>query len=464
MAATGVKAEEGWQSLGDFLSESEPNTLADNDPEQTPASIPVRREVSTMAFDDPTLETFREGIRQMLALPRSDPWNWYNIARIHEEDPRHNSWFFLPWHRAYLHMFEEACRVLTGDTSFALPYWDWTRNPGAPSQFYGANNPLDISSFSDQDRAASAGTPMPSEAVGQRVMDRILSENNFELFAGTPDAAVLLEQRPHNQVHVIIGGVMASYSSPLDALFWAHHANVDRLWSLWNANGHSNTSSQSWLSETFRNQFVNADRQLIDVRVSDTQDTRQMNYVYEGIEPLDGTRGSRRMRSLRFSPAARGSNRQPSRLDQVTTIPIDLGASSFRFDPVSFSGSSGKRLLLRLGDITPPATEADMMVDVYLNASNLASASRGENAAHLAGSFSFYSISPTAENSGSGHHAHHQASFLLDITDTAKQLANNGRFDTRQLDVQLLPRSHFSGNGRRSDFTVGQVELQVADS
>ena len=42
-----------------------------------------------------------------------------------------------------------------------------------------------------------------------------------------------LEERLHNPVHAIIGKQMGSASSPNDPVFFLHHANVDRLWDLW---------------------------------------------------------------------------------------------------------------------------------------------------------------------------------------------------------------------------------------
>jgi tyrosinase len=41
------------------------------------------------------------------------------------------------------------------------------------------------------------------------------------------------ETRPHNPVHNLIGGSMATMQSPLDPIFFLHHCNVDRLWHAW---------------------------------------------------------------------------------------------------------------------------------------------------------------------------------------------------------------------------------------
>jgi tyrosinase len=44
--------------------------------------------------------------------------NWAGAA--------HNSPTFLPWHRQYLHLFEQMLREVSGNPRLALPYWDWT--------------------------------------------------------------------------------------------------------------------------------------------------------------------------------------------------------------------------------------------------------------------------------------------------------------------------------------------------
>ena len=42
-----------------------------------------------------------------------------------------------------------------------------------------------------------------------------------------------IENGPHRLIHVIIGGHMRTNYSPADPLFYLHHSNVDRIWSMW---------------------------------------------------------------------------------------------------------------------------------------------------------------------------------------------------------------------------------------
>jgi tyrosinase len=82
------------------------------------------------------IESYKKAIRAMLALPATDPRNWYRYALIHALDCPHGNWWFLPWHRGYVGWFERICRELSGDPDFALPYWDWTKEPRVPKVMF----------------------------------------------------------------------------------------------------------------------------------------------------------------------------------------------------------------------------------------------------------------------------------------------------------------------------------------
>jgi tyrosinase len=96
----------------------------------------VRRCVTASDFPSATLESFKRAIRAMLALPPSDPRNWYRQALVHLFDCPHANWWFLPWHRGYLYHFEAICRELSGDPAFAVPFWDWTAAPQVPDALF----------------------------------------------------------------------------------------------------------------------------------------------------------------------------------------------------------------------------------------------------------------------------------------------------------------------------------------
>ncbi|TIV60819.1 tyrosinase family protein [Mesorhizobium sp.] len=287
--------------------------------QSTAAAPKLRYSILDPKLPANVVPTMKAAITKMLALPPSDPRNWYRMAILHAVDCPHGNWWFLPWHRAYIASFEAICRELTGDSDFALPYWDWTADPAVPAvMFEGVLTPTDNAYVEtgaafraafepivkaadwwaivkDKDGMLDAGSTyfqLLSRAVrfpddlwfdvfdnpmGQFWFDRkqgrgldakapeldattqrcvsplyvlaALGASDFLTFA-SPKAPVhsamsgfgILELYPHNNVHNCVGGspynngkggYMQNNLSPLDPIFWLHHANVDRLWDVW---------------------------------------------------------------------------------------------------------------------------------------------------------------------------------------------------------------------------------------
>jgi tyrosinase len=218
----------------------------------------VRKEINTLGATDPDLVTFKLAVGMMKALPVNDQRNWLNQANIHANFCPHGNWLFLPWHRAYLYRFEEICRQLTGSTTFALPYWNWTKNPRVPAVFFDTTSPL-----YDSSRTVGPTTTISTAVTGAAVIDTIVGEPNFLLFAsGALSAAAYqrdfavfgpLEATPHNNVHTFIGGNMGVVAlSPRDPVFWTHHNMIERIWVDWNMKrGHPNTNDPAWTGRHF---------------------------------------------------------------------------------------------------------------------------------------------------------------------------------------------------------------------
>ncbi|EES13482.1 polyphenol oxidase II, chloroplastic [Sorghum bicolor] len=104
---------------------------------------------------------YKEAVRKMRALDKSNPLSFAAQAAVHESycdghyrlDPSeknrpfdvHFSWIFAPWHRMYIYFYERALGDLIGDDTFALPYWGWDTpaGMGIPAVFKGDDdNPL----------------------------------------------------------------------------------------------------------------------------------------------------------------------------------------------------------------------------------------------------------------------------------------------------------------------------------
>lgn len=90
------------------------------------------------------LASYKKAIQVMLDLPPTNPQNWFRNAFIHIFDCPHGNWWFYSWHRGFLGYFEETIRNLSGDSTFAIPFWDWTTLPQIPDvMFDGVLTPTD---------------------------------------------------------------------------------------------------------------------------------------------------------------------------------------------------------------------------------------------------------------------------------------------------------------------------------
>lgn len=86
--------------------------------------LKVRKNVNALTPDE--LKRLRDAIAQMHTYDDyyMDERSFNYWARIHASNCQHNWEEFLPWHRAYLYLFEKRLQDI--DPSITLPYWDWT--------------------------------------------------------------------------------------------------------------------------------------------------------------------------------------------------------------------------------------------------------------------------------------------------------------------------------------------------
>lgn len=150
----------------------------------------------------------------------------------------HHSELFLPWHRAYLYLFEKALQERVPGVT--VPWWDWTSGhaEGIPAAYArrraeGRKNPLFDSPIQPSGRTSprqarttrAPGAPgsLPSPAT----VETILDNRDFVTFQTQLESI-------HDGVHVWVGGTMESIATAAyDPIFWAHHCMIDRLWYLW---------------------------------------------------------------------------------------------------------------------------------------------------------------------------------------------------------------------------------------
>jgi tyrosinase len=251
----------------------------------------------------------------MMSRKPDDVTGWIYQANIHGtyDQPvlkdwnqcQHGSFFFPSWHRMYLYYFERILRAASGDSTFALPYWDYTSPaeralPIVFRQPADESNPLYITARAE---GVNEGAQLPASATSYSVAfgyvnfsartSSSLSFGGQELPApvhfGQPHGQ--LEQQPHDVIHDLLGGQDGDMSDPnlaaRDPIFWLHHSNIDRLWKRWldQGGGRSDPIDNSvWMNQTFSFYDENgAEQQLSGKDILETQE--QLCYAYDDDPP-----------------------------------------------------------------------------------------------------------------------------------------------------------------------------------
>ena len=99
----------------------------------------------------------------------------------------------------------------------------------------------------------------------------------------------LIKNAPHGSVLVRTGDpnlkTMGNfYSAARDPLFNAHHANVDRMWVLWENLSKRNRdfTEPDWLNASFI--FYDKNAQAVRVKVKDCLDLTQLGFTYQNVD------------------------------------------------------------------------------------------------------------------------------------------------------------------------------------
>lgn len=419
-----------------------------NPPDPPPDDVvpdrPIRKNIATLADTDPILLAFQAGVAAMKALPTSDPRNWQRQAQIHQDFCPHGNWLFLPWHRAYLHYFERIIRKLSGDPSFALPYWHWGKSPQIPAAFWGGTtSPL------WHPRDALPASTADGDFIGKCVLCEILDEPNFLLFgsgsiplAGSQRANGgygPLEARPHNYVHGFVGGDMGSFMSPLDPVFWCHHNMIELCWYDWNLlRGNANTNDAAWTQRSF-NEFFDEDGNGVQISVQDMLTFPLVQYQYDAPVYDDChtcPTVTRPITARRLTTSAEGKqasaelnagrpvqfNAQPFGQMSVQGLRLNQPRSLQMAAPqqtLTALKERKARVLLRLSGVEDrPAGE--VLVRVFVNKPD-ASPDTPTSDPHFVTTFAFFG------------HGHHTRVFNIDATEAIRRVAGAGTDVTVQL-------------------------------
>lgn len=298
----------------------------------------IRKSVWKLKATDKTLEWYEKAVAVMKQRPITDSTSWRYQAAIHEyraaQDPlgqpgetlptkaeqkkywtqcQHGSWYFLSWHRMYLHHFEEivaaAVASLGGPADWALPYWNYSdaSDPNArrlpiafrsPTKSDGSVNALFVE---DRNDGVNDGGPVGDE--GDVALVGPLGEPDFVSppfgsgFGG-PQTGFMhgggqigaVERVPHGAMHVAVGGWMGGFNTAaLDPIFWLHHCNIDRLWEVWLRRDPNHVNpAQAWPSAV-KFDFRDVDGKAVKMTSGQVVDTTAapLSYSYDDTsDPL----------------------------------------------------------------------------------------------------------------------------------------------------------------------------------
>ncbi len=250
--------------------------------------IRPRRPASTLSAAEVTkLKAAYKAMRDLATSDPNDPRGFTHQANVHcwncgQSTQIHNKWSFFAWHRAELYFHEKILGKLINDPDFRLPYWDWDvashrTIPGPYTSPNDATNPL-----FNATRTKSPTDQVPAAWVDDDTMESLLTLGTFAEFGGTASAGGSPEGTPHGPVHGWVGGNMGSFANAAkDPVFFAHHSNIDKIWSDWIRldSLHTNPTDPAFLDQTFT--FFDENKVWRSIKASQVLDhENRLRYVY----------------------------------------------------------------------------------------------------------------------------------------------------------------------------------------
>ncbi|GAV64582.1 Tyrosinase domain-containing protein/PPO1_DWL domain-containing protein/PPO1_KFDV domain-containing protein [Cephalotus follicularis] len=293
-------------------------------------STKLRVRPAAHLVNDDYIAKYNKAIELMKALPDDDPRSFYQQANVHcaycdgayhqvgfpsLDFQVHNSWLFFPFHRYYLHFYERILAKLIDDPTFALPFWNWDSPAGMQmpamftdpksaiyDKFRNANhqpptlidldyNGTDVKS-TNQDQLSSNLSIMYRQMVSNGKTAKLFFGDAYRAGDESDPGAGAVENIPHGPVHVWCGdtrqpnledmGIL--YSAARDPIFFSHHSNVDRMWTIWKTLGgkRSDLTDPDWLDAGFV--FYDENANLVRVKVRDSLDNTKLGYVYQDVD------------------------------------------------------------------------------------------------------------------------------------------------------------------------------------
>jgi tyrosinase len=337
----------------------------------------------------------------------------------------------------------------------------------------GYNAPGDVVAMLDQSfgwgsgsrSVTSAAPDLPgwaSEPVSQSSIKAILDSRTFELFASTksgshhtPADGGTLESQPHDNVHGGTGGFMGAFLSPVDPIFWLHHANLDRLWYVWSERQkkvnlpHTPEGGDltAWNGEAFLF-FHDKDGAPLAKKSGDYIDTGVLGY---GYEPGSGEELVVAAQSLSM-PVIQTFSATAINSELRTGFESSVAVTGLAIPLQSAAKDEGPELYARIS-LTPPDELIGTRLRVYINCPYLSKYTPVEDP-HFAGSVTFFSALHQ------GGHQHGDFVTTIPLGRALRALDQQNKLPVSAIKVQLITDT--LGGSEVTDGLLKQVVIEAA--
>ncbi|KAH1055294.1 hypothetical protein J1N35_033359 [Gossypium stocksii] len=305
-----------------------------------PSVRKIRYRPAAHLVDSRYLKKIEETLRLMRELDKDDLRSFMQQANVHcaycnDAYPQ----------TLYLYFFERILGKLINDPDFTIPYWNWDSPSGMsmPEIYVGSNSPLydskrdlshlppslvnDLNGGKDNDLSRERQikcnlTLMYREMVRTKTPSLFFGKAYSAGFTPDPGAGSV-ENGSHIAVHIWVGDkeepyhedMRNFYSAGRDPIFYAHHANVDRMWNIWKTlpgKNRPDIDNTNWLDFAFL--FYDENKNLVRVKVRDCLDSRALGYDYPSVDnPWLGSKATPRRRGRAPRPPP-PSGRAPDKI------------------------------------------------------------------------------------------------------------------------------------------------------
>ncbi|KAH9289867.1 hypothetical protein KI387_033984, partial [Taxus chinensis] len=287
---------------------------------------PIRTRPAAQLVNAEYIAKYEKAVSHMKSLPEDHPHSFLQQAKVHcaycngaylmgsdkQDYQVHWGWFFLPFHRWFIYFYERIVASYTGDDNFALPFWNWDARDGMriPDMYTNSGSPL-----YDENRNTCHQSPIMVNLAQPESCDNASVCSNYsiiytQMVSGATDYKCFhggeyryntgekpdklrtgtLESSPHNVVHDWTGSSTTPngedmgtlYAAGRDPIFYSHHANVDRMWTVWNDNlCGGNYTDTDLLDSKFV--FYDENMKLVQVKAGDCYDISKLGYEYQEL-------------------------------------------------------------------------------------------------------------------------------------------------------------------------------------